>query len=257
MKSHLSIGELGSIFKINVQTLRYYDSIGLLKPESRDASSKYRKYRFDQVYALATIRYLRRLDYSLENITSYIESRDINYTLQQLKNHADDIERKHKEFKRMENAIRCKIAFVESELKNNDFNSTCIRHFDQRYYSPLGPEDMIFQEDSFYLNPTIVFYTGENKTFCSYLYDYDDAAELYNETHNNVQSIRDGDFLCAYHKGRYEDIQESISKMRNSHKELKLNDTVIAINIIDQFVEKDRAKFLTLIQIRIMWKNKF
>ena len=60
MKEFLTIGELADIFDMDVQLLRHYDAKGLLVPQVRNSENKRRFYHFDQVYPLATIRYLRR-----------------------------------------------------------------------------------------------------------------------------------------------------------------------------------------------------
>jgi len=69
LKEFLSIGEMGSLFGLNIQTLYYYDSIDIFKPRMRDMKNGRRKYEFDQIYELATICYMRKLGYSLEEIT--------------------------------------------------------------------------------------------------------------------------------------------------------------------------------------------
>ena len=61
MKEFLTIGELANIFNMDVQLLRHYDTKGLLVPQVRNSENNRRFYHFDQVYPLATIRYLRRL----------------------------------------------------------------------------------------------------------------------------------------------------------------------------------------------------
>ena len=33
IRNLFTIGEMGGLFRINIRTLRYYDEIGLLKPE--------------------------------------------------------------------------------------------------------------------------------------------------------------------------------------------------------------------------------
>lgn len=65
-KEYLNVNELATLFGLNVQTLHYYDKIGILKPSYRDPKNGYRKYRFDQTYKLASIRYMRKLGYSIE-----------------------------------------------------------------------------------------------------------------------------------------------------------------------------------------------
>ena len=74
MKEYLSIGELANIFGMDVQLLRYYDARGILVPSVRNEANGRRYYHFDQVYPLATIRYLRKLDYSLDQIGAFISS---------------------------------------------------------------------------------------------------------------------------------------------------------------------------------------
>ena len=51
-KEYLNVNELATLFGLNVQTLHYYDKIGILKPSYRDPKNGYRKYRFDQTYSI-------------------------------------------------------------------------------------------------------------------------------------------------------------------------------------------------------------
>ena len=48
-KEYLNVHELASLFGLNVQTLLYYDKVGVFKPSDRDPGNRYRKYRFDQI----------------------------------------------------------------------------------------------------------------------------------------------------------------------------------------------------------------
>lgn len=75
MKAYLTVGEMGRMFGLNVQTLHYYDKIGLFCPQLRNPETGRRRYKFDQVYQLATIRYLRKLGYPLEDVRVYLNSR--------------------------------------------------------------------------------------------------------------------------------------------------------------------------------------
>ena len=49
-KEYLNVNELATLFGLNVQTLHYYDKIGILKPSYRVPKNGYRKYRFYQTY---------------------------------------------------------------------------------------------------------------------------------------------------------------------------------------------------------------
>ena len=68
MKEYFSIGELAELFGLNIQTLYYYDSVGIFSPRERNEKNGRRKYEFDQIYELATVSYMRRLGYSLEEM---------------------------------------------------------------------------------------------------------------------------------------------------------------------------------------------
>ena len=59
-------GETASLFNVNIRTLRYYDKIGLLRPEWVDPDTGYRYYSTKQFERLNTILYLKALKVPLE-----------------------------------------------------------------------------------------------------------------------------------------------------------------------------------------------
>lgn len=63
-----SIGEVAKLANISVQTLRYYDKIGLFKPAYTDPNTNYRYYRDSQLYHLDIIKSLKHIGTSLEDI---------------------------------------------------------------------------------------------------------------------------------------------------------------------------------------------
>ncbi|MBX6368589.1 MAG: helix-turn-helix domain-containing protein [Rhodospirillales bacterium] len=67
MKEGLNIGELGRRTGTNVETIRYYERIGLLEPPARTAAG-YRSYRADDVQRLSFVRRARALGFSLDEI---------------------------------------------------------------------------------------------------------------------------------------------------------------------------------------------
>lgn len=68
-KDDLTIGEFASLAGINKRTLHYYDEIGLFSPY-KTTSSGYRLYSPLQIVDLETILTLRRLDFSIEEISA-------------------------------------------------------------------------------------------------------------------------------------------------------------------------------------------
>jgi len=97
-------------------------------------------------------------------------------------------------------------------------------------------------------HPTLVFYHGEHKRFGAYLFHHEKPYGSIGE----VLTIQEGDFLCGYHHGPYEKIDETFLRIRKDAKDLYLADYCINFNIVDQFVEHDNKRFITEVQIPIL-----
>lgn len=67
------IGEFSKLTNLSVRTLRYYDEIGILKPNYVDTFSNYRYYTEDNIAEVEYINMLRSVGYSLEEIYMYKE----------------------------------------------------------------------------------------------------------------------------------------------------------------------------------------
>ena len=72
------IGEVAKMYHLSVGTLRYYEKEGLLKPEYTDPDTGYRYYGIRQFEQLTNIRYLRTLGLPLEEITEYLNNRNVD-----------------------------------------------------------------------------------------------------------------------------------------------------------------------------------
>lgn len=82
MKNNLlSIGELSKRSGCSIKSLRYYDSIGLLKPVYVDPKSKYRYYNFEQVKMVELIQISVSLSIPLKDVKNLVIKKDnkINY----------------------------------------------------------------------------------------------------------------------------------------------------------------------------------
>lgn len=251
MKDFLSIGEMSALFGLNVQTLYYYDSIGIFKPRMRNEKNGRRKYEFDQVYELATICYMRRLGYSLEEIAETRSGKCGEPVLDSLKQRSEELRRQWRELLSIDEAIQRKLRFIEEEMKDLRLQEITIRHYEARYYIAIGEEELLYRQSSFYFYPTIAFYQENRKTFGAYLYP-DGEAALQTGQKGRVKEIPAGDFLCGYHVGAYENVPAAIEQLRRSRPDLSFGDLTINFNILDQFVEQDSKNYITHIQIRIL-----
>lgn len=69
----LSIGEFSKICKVSAKTLRYYDEIGLLKPEEINPENGYRLYSITQMKKMLLINRLKCYQFSLEEIRTILD----------------------------------------------------------------------------------------------------------------------------------------------------------------------------------------
>ncbi|MGN7402078.1 MerR family transcriptional regulator [Cytobacillus praedii] len=63
-----TIGDVAKLANVSIQTLRYYDQIGLFKPAYVDPETNYRYYKDLQLYHLDLIKSLKYIGTSLEDI---------------------------------------------------------------------------------------------------------------------------------------------------------------------------------------------
>lgn len=68
MFTKVKIGEMARLNDLSVQTLRYYEEVGLLKPVSVDPDTGYRYYDIQQSAQLDIIQLLKALNFSLAEI---------------------------------------------------------------------------------------------------------------------------------------------------------------------------------------------
>ncbi len=251
MKEWLSIGDLSRMFNLNVQTLRYYESIGLFVPEKRDVENNYRQYRFDQIYKLASISYLKKLGYSLKDIREYMDGRDLNGTLEHLKHQSDLIMKQWYELSRMNDVIQRKIRYVHDRTEIEDRGAIVRKTFPVRRYIPIGSEDILYSSNDFYFYPTIVFYRGKKKEFGALITD---DSPLPDTPALEVEEVEEGEYLCTYHEGPYSEISRTSRRIYREGESLglTLDDFSVNLNLIDQFVASDPAKYLTEVQVRIL-----
>jgi DNA-binding transcriptional MerR regulator len=69
----LKIGDFSRLSRVSIETLRHYDTLGLLTPATVDTFTGYRYYRYAQLGRLNRILALKDLGFSLEQIAQVLE----------------------------------------------------------------------------------------------------------------------------------------------------------------------------------------
>ena len=257
MKEFLSIGELAKIFDMDVQLLRHYDAKGLLVPQVRNSENSRRFYHFDQVYPLATIRYLRRLGYPLAQIRDFLHNNALRDNLEMLSEQAEKLRRQCDELNATIQIIQQKVEFIDREQSSSQRGKFSVRTFPRRAFLHIGDEINLFTHELFYFYPTVGFYRGERKWFGALLYKDTPVQEYHFPELMAEQALSylpAGEYLCGYHYGPYLTIQDSIDRLfeEANRRELRVDDCVITPNIVDQCCEGHPENYITGLEVRIL-----
>ena len=107
------IGEVAKLYHLSVGTLRHYEQVGLLAPEYVDPATGYRYYSVRQFEQLTNIRYLRALGLPLDEITAYMNNRDIDTISDTLRRQNALVQQKKQELEIIERKIDHRLAQLE------------------------------------------------------------------------------------------------------------------------------------------------
>ena len=72
-----TISETSKLTGLPESTLRYYETIGLIHPISRDSSSKHRVYREEDVNRIIALACLSAIGMSIENMRAYLKNQKL------------------------------------------------------------------------------------------------------------------------------------------------------------------------------------
>ena len=80
MKKYLlSIGELSKLTGVHIKSLRYYDDIGILKPEYVNPETNYRYYSYPQISIVWAIQLCVELEIPLKDFTQFTDGKYLLY----------------------------------------------------------------------------------------------------------------------------------------------------------------------------------
>ncbi len=140
MHGLLSISQLAKLRGVTTETLRHYDRIGLFKPTYVDPETNYRYYSILQYEKLGTIKELKQLGFSLEEIQHYFDNRNLHQSYEMLKDKHQELLQYIETLKAQEESLGKKLAFINSLPPKSENLKPSITHLDQRAYITTGSE---------------------------------------------------------------------------------------------------------------------
>ncbi|UQZ36863.1 MerR family transcriptional regulator [Paenibacillus sp. PK3_47] len=134
MKTIFSIGEMSKLHNTTIQTLRYYDEIGLLVPFGVDAKTGYRTYSTEQFEQLNTIQYLKDLGFSLNEIKSHFAKRDPEDFIRLLHKQNENTEAEIRRLEQIRDKFQYRIEEIRKvqQIEQQELETVIVEQLSQR-----------------------------------------------------------------------------------------------------------------------------
>lgn len=272
MKEKFLIGELSRIFNISTDTLRYYDKIGLLKPE-HDSINHYRYYSVEKFFTLSRILFLKSLDISIKDIKNYLANQNTNHLLMLLKNEEASIDAKINHLLNLKGKITSKIELIEGVDKH--INEIRIQRLPQRWGVFIDIENIeddfeiksSFKKHESHLKMSSWLIEGQIYTSISkenilkeHFHKFNYFIEILSRTENGderIEVLEENDYACIVFCGPYDKIEHYYRLLIQWIEEngYEIAGDSIEKNIVDYGFSNSEEEYISEIQIPIVLKK--
>ncbi|CAK7053161.1 MULTISPECIES: MerR family transcriptional regulator [Morganella] len=274
MAKYFSIGEMAKLHKISIQTLRYYDQLGLFRPVYVDQESNYRYYTIDQFSQLDIIKYLKYLGMPLKEIKHRLEDSDTQI-LSLLTRKISVVDEKIRELELIKKVLSTKKETLEKGIDTDSIGKITRRYIPRRHILSMNYEPgLSFEETMEFSRRQIanileenisIFYGGvsglvSREEFLAtqqvhYLNSFVIVErDLFNpQVQDKITEISDGEFICLMYQGPYSENTAAFKALTDyaEYKRIPVDDMMYEIPVIDPLSTNDQRQLLTEIQIKV------
>ncbi|HIU63705.1 MAG TPA: MerR family transcriptional regulator [Candidatus Avacidaminococcus intestinavium] len=267
MKKNFTISEISKLFNIGIDSLRYYEELGLLKPKR--AENGYRLYRLSDMYRLNIISELRKLRLPLEQIKDYLDHQTLANTMLILNNEKIEIKKEIARLKKSLSSLETQLTMLKT-FEKAESNIIKTNYFTTRYSVKLETDFTIDDEFDFSIRFLLKKYNFKLTQFdnlkigaCISINDikqgvfgkYSSVFILQNQQTEILHDIvPSGNYVCYTYRGSYKNLALHIKHVFDyaTQNNLKLADTIYEFYLIDNRYTTNPEEFLTEIQVRII-----
>ncbi|WP_159888509.1 MerR family transcriptional regulator [Paenibacillus puerhi] len=112
-----TIGQASKLCQIPIQTLRYYDQLGVVKPASVDGQNGYRYYSNRELLQIKIVQDLRSMEFSLEEILEITQAGDLGCTLERMKRKQEEARERIRTLTSRVHAMEKRMELMEAQLQ--------------------------------------------------------------------------------------------------------------------------------------------
>lgn len=273
MRELISITELARLRKVSTETLRHYDRIGLFKPSYVNPETGYRYYSIlYQNEKLGTIKELRQLGMTLDEIKEYFEHRDFEQSIKILKSKQIELRSNIEKMNSLDLILSQKIEFVENIRGEIELGKPFVKNIGKRLVITnwIGcDEDVSLSFEAIKLEgllDEIAPIVASNRmgiiwTLSDFLNDkerkkaipYINIIREGNTPTQYLSTFKSGQYACIYYSGNLWENAGIIEILINyaNQNNFKLDENIIQIIQIDMSVTDKSEEMIYEIQARI------
>lgn len=268
MNKYFSIGELAKLQNISRQTLIFYDTIGLFKPNFTDPNNGYRYYGWEQLDYLDTICILKKIGLSLNEIKTFMQTYCIDESIAALQTQMDAISAQITNLQLIHNRIQHRIKqLIKAKQISCDHLDSITMTTSQPTYLYVRKVDSPYTLDQVSLATKQCYVESNKKQLPVYMEsgaiipyqniingDYTLASHVFLPIETMIDNediiyLPANKCITTYHQGNYESIGTSYQRIINYAKQ---NDVEIISNsyefaIHDYLTTRNRDEYITQI----------
>jgi len=266
MKDYYKINEISKLYGFGVDSLRYYEKLGILNPKRGE--NGYRLYSLKEIYKLNIIRDLRRLDFSLKQIKEYLDDQCISNTLGLMKDEQALIDRQLEALQATKAALQSRMDSL-IQLSAEADGRFVVKAYPDRFCLRLNAEIRRDEETDFAINKlhrkhenmihelgnlsigAVLSMDDFNKGVYGVFHSVFFMLEQHTDNYDFV--LPEGRYLSVYYRGKYDQSPDHIREILRYAGAcgLEVLGDPFEIYHIDNRYTMAMDEFLTEIQLRV------
>lgn len=130
-KKYYKIGDISKLFNLGVDSIRYYEEVGIITPY-RNPENNYRLYCLDDIRKIITIRELLALGFSMEEIKIFESNRSLDHTRHLLKDELNIVNDNLLNLLQQKRNLKSRLATIKSAIRKSSQVGIHLLQLDER-----------------------------------------------------------------------------------------------------------------------------
>lgn len=262
MKNFFKIGEISKLYGIGVDSIRYYEEIGIIHPKRSD--SGYRYYSIHDIWRLNVIRDLRSIGFTMEQIRKYLNHHTVSSSLSMLEDEKKAIAKQIQYLEQLQKNVEHRLDNIHSafSLPLGEIHLVNIppRHCHRLPEGYETEEEMdVLIKQLINLNQERLYIIGSNQigTVISLTSLLQNRALSYQSVflidEEGEDLIDGGTYLCVTYHGNYKQSAywgQQLVQYAHSHSFTVLGN-LLEILWIDIHTTSDESEYVTQLQLPV------